>query len=78
MINHPNEEVFRSLARLSHNDDFKAVRKWLEVELKRISGQNDEHNDITNLRRGQGAALLLKQILSLQSNAEIFLNTMKR
>lgn len=74
MINEPDIEATKSLARLTHNDDFKTVLKWLRSELVNISETNDEKIDEIQLRRGQGAALLLRQFLSIQSSAEEVLN----
>lgn len=77
MINEPEVEVIKSLARLAYNDDFKTVRGWLESELSNISKANDEYLDEILLRRGQGAALLLRQFMSIQDNAETTLSKIR-
>ena len=78
MINKPNIETLRAIARLTYNEDFKTMTKWLESELVNISEANNEQLDIVLTRRGQGAASLLRQLLSIQSEAESILKKIKR
>ncbi|MCK5432915.1 MAG: hypothetical protein KAJ03_09235 [Gammaproteobacteria bacterium] len=54
------------------------MTKWLESELVNISEANNEQLDIVLTRRGQGAASLLRQLLSIQSEAESILKKIKR
>ena len=73
MIVAPNKQGLEALARLTYNDDFKTMKTWLELELQRISLANDYAKDINDLRRGQGAAVLLRELISIQSTAETVL-----
>ena len=77
MIHTPDKQVLQSLSRLAYNEDFKTVRAWLEPELTNISIKNDNELDEVLLRRGQGAALLLRQFLTIQDNAEETLTKMR-
>jgi len=67
---HPDKQVLQALSRLVHQDDYKTVRTWLESELTNISRNNDSQLDEVLLRRGQGAALLLREFLKVQDDAE--------
>ena len=78
MINKPNIETLRAIARLTYNEDFKTMTTWLESELVNISEANNEQLNIVLTRRGQGAASLLRQLLSIQSEAEQVLKKIKR
>ncbi len=75
MINSPKDKrVLQALARLNYNDDFKTVKEWLESELADMSEWNDNQLNDVLLRRGQGAALVLRAYLSIHENVESWLN----
>lgn len=71
MIHPPKDKrVLQAIGRLNYNDDFKTVRAWLESELSSLSEKNDNELQEVLLRRGQGAALMLRAYLSIHENAE--------
>lgn len=70
MLNQADKQVLQALVRLDSSEDFKTVGHWLKSELERITEANDHQLDDILLRRGQGAALLLRQYFNIQDNAE--------
>ena len=77
MIHEPNKQVLQALSRLIYIDDFKTVNTWLKSEMNNISIKNDNELNEVLLRRGQGAALLLRQYFKIQDNAEDTLTAMR-
>ena len=77
MIHTPDKQVLQSLSRLAYVDDFKTIRAWLESELNNMSIKNDNELNEVLLRRGQGAALLLRSLLTIQDDAEDTLTKMR-
>lgn len=78
MIKSPDVNTLRAMARLEYNEDYKLVMQWLRDEHKNISLANDAVRVKIDLRRGQGAALLLSQFLTIQDDAEKTLSIINR
>lgn len=78
MIDNPSREVVMALERLNSDSDFQTVIGWLGDNLDKIRVRATEELDDRLLRRSQGGAMVLQEVLKHTRTAHARAESLRR
>ncbi len=75
MLKQPEEtrdavNLYRALTWLKQSENGKTILKFLESEKRRLQDKNDNEDDITAIRRTQGASKLISMFLKMTKTSQ--------
>lgn len=77
MIEKPDESVVEALVSLRNNRDFSVITDWLQRSLSQTAEQLIDEPDHDSVRRHQGGASDLKEILHHAEQAKEYMERMR-